>query len=130
MPQRHGGLGIIDLQHRNASLLAKWNWRYHIEKNALWRELLPLNLALLTLISSRAQNLSIHLKVLGPLKLPRALFTHTSSTNSAMDVLYLFGMTWMGSQPLQQLFPSLYQLCTIKNAPVSDFWNHTSASWA
>lgn len=34
--KEHGGSGILDLEHRNSSLLAKWIWRYHKEHKALW----------------------------------------------------------------------------------------------
>ncbi|CAN1332114.1 Putative ribonuclease H protein At1g65750 [Linum perenne] len=35
-----GGLGVHDLKTLNLALLSKWSWRYSVEKNAWWRELL------------------------------------------------------------------------------------------
>ena len=39
-PQLAGGLGLVDLDLQNWSLLAKWWWRYGEEKDALWRRVM------------------------------------------------------------------------------------------
>lgn len=35
-PTENGGLGLKSLQQFNNSMLAKWSWRYAIEREALW----------------------------------------------------------------------------------------------
>lgn len=35
-PTEEGGLGIQTAKGRNLAYLAKLNWRFHIEKEALW----------------------------------------------------------------------------------------------
>ena len=38
--KKEGGLGIQTARGRNTSLLAKLNWRFHEEKEALWAKVL------------------------------------------------------------------------------------------
>ncbi|GKA93191.1 RNA-directed DNA polymerase, eukaryota, reverse transcriptase zinc-binding domain protein [Tanacetum coccineum] len=35
-PRKNGGLGIGSLMESNQSLLAKWQWRFRMEENAIW----------------------------------------------------------------------------------------------
>lgn len=35
-----GGLGILGREQRNVSLLAKWTWWFHLEKEALWHRVI------------------------------------------------------------------------------------------
>ena len=37
--KRYGGLGVRNLKVHNNSLLTKWLWRYNLEDQALWKEL-------------------------------------------------------------------------------------------
>ena len=37
---KKGGLGLHSAKGKNLALLAKLNWRFHNEKNALWRKVL------------------------------------------------------------------------------------------
>ena len=37
-PIQNGGLGLKDLQRFNRALLGKWLWRYGMERDALWRQ--------------------------------------------------------------------------------------------
>ncbi|CAN1792638.1 Putative ribonuclease H protein At1g65750 [Linum perenne] len=39
-PRCFGGLGIQDMKILNAALLSKWAWRFAVERNAWWRNLL------------------------------------------------------------------------------------------
>jgi len=39
-PKEDGGLGLQSVRGRNTVLLAKLNWRYHIEKEAPWAQVL------------------------------------------------------------------------------------------
>lgn len=41
-PKEKGGLGLQTAKGRNISLLAKLNWRLHVEKEALWAQVLRL----------------------------------------------------------------------------------------
>ena len=38
--KRYGGLGVRNLKVHNNSLLTKWLWRYNLEDQALWKELI------------------------------------------------------------------------------------------
>ena len=37
-----GGLGICGVLNLNKALLGKWNWRFVVEDNALWREFIKI----------------------------------------------------------------------------------------
>lgn len=39
-PKKEGGLGLHSAKGKNLALLAKLNWRFHNEKNTLWRKIL------------------------------------------------------------------------------------------
>ncbi|CAL1402748.1 unnamed protein product [Linum trigynum] len=43
LPKQLGGLGITDLGIRNQALLIKWWWRYALERNVWWRQLIAQN---------------------------------------------------------------------------------------
>ena len=38
--KKEGGLGLQDAKGKNTALLAKINWRFHVEKEALWAKVL------------------------------------------------------------------------------------------
>ena len=37
-----GGLGICSLLNFNKALLGKWNWRFAMEENSVWRNIISL----------------------------------------------------------------------------------------
>ena len=38
--KRYGGFGVRNLKIHNNNLLTKWLWRYNLEDQALWKELI------------------------------------------------------------------------------------------
>lgn len=40
MPKENGGTGVVDLSVKNSALMAKWSWRYAVERDALWRKVI------------------------------------------------------------------------------------------
>ena len=44
-PKEEGGLGLQTAKGRNTALLAKLNWRFNVEKEALWARVLRQNIA-------------------------------------------------------------------------------------
>ncbi|XWS32389.1 hypothetical protein CRYUN_Cryun23aG0155400 [Craigia yunnanensis] len=39
-PKMFGGLGISNIINKNTAMLAKWWWRFGVEKEAIWRKLI------------------------------------------------------------------------------------------
>jgi len=35
-----GGLGVKDISRFNVALVAKWKWRYGMEKDGIWKDIL------------------------------------------------------------------------------------------
>ena len=40
--KKKGGLGVRNLALMNKALLSKWNWRFAIEKEAFWKQVISL----------------------------------------------------------------------------------------
>ena len=40
LEKRKGGLGVRNLSLMNLALLCKWSWRYAIEREALWKQVI------------------------------------------------------------------------------------------
>ncbi|KAH1057944.1 hypothetical protein J1N35_036009 [Gossypium stocksii] len=39
-PKEKGGARVVNLAIKNKALLAKWKWRFMVEKNALWSKVI------------------------------------------------------------------------------------------
>ncbi|KAJ4843752.1 hypothetical protein Tsubulata_044099 [Turnera subulata] len=57
-PKIHGGLGVEDLSLKNRCLLYKWFWRYSMEEEHLWRQLIYAKYGLHTQAMSPSFNLA------------------------------------------------------------------------
>lgn len=40
LPKAKGGAGVVDIRVKNKSLLAKWCWRFAVDREALWRKII------------------------------------------------------------------------------------------
>ncbi|KAI3815120.1 hypothetical protein L1987_14776 [Smallanthus sonchifolius] len=112
-----GGLGLGSLRDANSALLAKWWWRFKVEHNRLWRNVIwslhsnsrawsyiPIKISRsgtwkqIYGISSRLSARGIDIS-----KLIRGIVGEGSS-------IYFWRDVWLGSSPLAELYPSLFAL--------------------
>uniref|UniRef100_A0A251U4I0 Putative RNA-directed DNA polymerase, eukaryota, Reverse transcriptase zinc-binding domain protein n=1 Tax=Helianthus annuus TaxID=4232 RepID=A0A251U4I0_HELAN len=124
-PIEYGGLGFGSLRDANLSMLAKWWWRFKVEKQGLWRKVIwALH------HTSRTWNyIPARLSLAGPwkqiFKISNALSergviiskTIKEHVGNGLDVAFWVDV-WLGTIPLFILFPNLFsvemdKLCTV-----------------
>lgn len=135
-----GGLSISNLYYRNMTLLAKWWWKFHGEKNSSWMKFL----------SSKYGEDFIYKKNLDTKKMS-LMFRDIWKCKSDSHVQNLINNwmfkwkigdgrkvkfwkdIWNGSNPLSTSFKRLFHLFADKNISVSDMktiWSgYNSAQW-
>ncbi|MFS8018578.1 putative reverse transcriptase zinc-binding domain-containing protein [Helianthus anomalus] len=126
-PIEYGGLGFGSLKDANLAMLAKWWWRFKIEKDGLWRNLIWAihhNNRSWTAIPAKVsmsgpwkQIMSIH----DPLARRGIDLKKTMKTvmvNGSDTSFWLDG--WMGEIPLNLRYPRLFSLERSKMCNVAD----------
>ena len=125
LEKRKGGLGVRNLSLMNLALLCKWSWRYAIEREALWKQV----------ISQRygeddggwhSCEVSERFDV-GLWKVIRKKWNYLSDrltfqVDNGQRVRFWMDK-WYGDEPLYESFPSLFTLSSSKEAWVADVWN-------
>ncbi|GKE19722.1 RNA-directed DNA polymerase, eukaryota, reverse transcriptase zinc-binding domain protein [Tanacetum coccineum] len=139
-PVKLGGLGIGSLKAFNLSLLSKWLWRWHTDKEALWYH---------TLHSIHGPNGGDFLKYtsivtkgswydilkachdVNSLNIPLSSF-FTRSIGEGVSVKF-WDEEWLGTFKLADVYPRLYALESMKDCNVSDrllkLSGHLSSAW-
>ena len=125
--KKKGGLGIRNLTKLNNSLLGKWNCRFVVEDNPLWKGLI---------------NLKYGLEEGGWFsKVPKGRFgvgvwkdIRREAQQLKQDYRFILGNggwirfwedKWCGRNLLCEMFPTLYALADSKGAMVGEVWNST-----
>jgi hypothetical protein len=127
--KKEGGLGVKDLRIMNISLLSKWKWRLLSEGQSIWKKvlqerygggergvgwmsrLLPPNIA-----SSWWNDLVSVGVVVGSDRLRDIFFRKLGNGG---DTIFWHD-TWVGVQPLKEVFPRLFLVSTQKECSVSE----------
>ncbi|KAJ0805669.1 putative RNA-directed DNA polymerase [Helianthus annuus] len=126
-PLDYGGLGFGTLRDANLAMLAKWWWRFKTDRNGLWRKVVwSIH------NSSRSWNpIPTKVSIAGPWKqifgislvLSRLGVDITKSIKGVVrggaEVAFWVD-TWAVSEPLQALFPLLFQLEKFKGCLVAE----------
>ncbi|TYI38301.1 hypothetical protein ES332_A02G016800v1 [Gossypium tomentosum] len=129
-PKVMGGAGVVNLGIKNRALLAKWSWRFAIEKEAMWRKVI------LAKYESKVQRWRF--KTTHPKDMSTVWRGIVENAKDAvvskwvgMDSFYwrigngratLFWMDiWCDNQPLKHDFPRLFCLARQKESLVADF---------
>jgi hypothetical protein len=121
-PYSNGGLAIRNIRQFNEALLGKWLWRFGVEKEALWRQVIvekygsmeggwmskvpigPYGVGLWKFIRHRWDKFSRLLK-----------FEVGDGTN-----IRFWEDVWCGGEPLKDVFPELHRIARVQAAVVAD----------
>ncbi|KAH1040222.1 hypothetical protein J1N35_041965 [Gossypium stocksii] len=101
-PKVKGGAGVANLGIKNKALLAKWNWRFAIEKEVLW---------LKRGIVENSKDAKVS-KWVGS----ESFFWKIGNRNSGL----FWWDIWCRNRPLKLLYPRLFRLAKHKESTIAD----------
>ena len=140
MPKRMHGLGVGDVEMKNAALLFKWWWRYLVEKDTLWKQVVSScnNMAVDRPIDDQnlAKGSSPWLTICD---LPNKNPTLRDSIYNGIRFLAgnnlrinFWEDLWLGEHWLMVKFPRLYRISLMQNYLISDcgFWDGLLWNWS
>lgn len=118
--KEHDGLGVCNLKLMNMCMLAKWCWRFGIEKNKLWHKLFEYGVEFSSRIPGKpscTHGVSCWKTITECANLidnNSSIFIHSGENTS------FWNDTWIGDDSLAALFRCLYKLSRDKNIRISD----------
>ncbi|CAJ2644735.1 unnamed protein product [Trifolium pratense] len=139
-PKDKGGLGIKNLESFNDSLLCKWKWRCLNDLSASWFNLLHFRYGSFAdnfLYGEGRESLK-HASIwwrdmwkTGGAEEGGWFVNNISSILSDGNNIAFWKEKWLGMEPLSELYPSLFQKSTHKDACISNMgiWNNNMWSW-
>ncbi|XP_045798020.1 uncharacterized protein LOC123892259 [Trifolium pratense] len=139
-PKDKGGLGIKNLKSFNDSLLCKWKWRCLNDLSASWFNLLHFrygSFAANFLYGEGRESLK-HASIwwrdmwkTGGAEEGGWFVNNISSILGDGNNIAFWKEKWLGMEPLSELYPSLFQKSTHKDACISNMgiWNNNMWSW-
>ncbi|RVX20623.1 putative ribonuclease H protein [Vitis vinifera] len=120
-----GGLGVKSLSLLNKTLLAKWNWRFANEREALWNQVIRGKYG-----EARGGWCSREVREAHGLGLWKGIRVDWKLVSDRMAFIVGNGKRvsfwrdrWCGESPLCMTFPSLFALTVEKEAWVADIWD-------
>lgn len=94
-PKESGGLGIGSLKSANHALLAKWAWKFKVEKSTIWRK---------SVVEEDCKVISeLSLLNFNPCDKMKATIGKGNSVSFWLD-------NWVLDEPLFSIFPNLFKL--------------------
>ncbi|RVW32762.1 putative ribonuclease H protein [Vitis vinifera] len=131
--KRKGGLGVRSLALLNKALLCKWSWRFAVEREALWRQVISAKYG-----EEEGGWRSCVVRGSFGVGLWKAIRRGWEAVGN--NLAYAVGNgrrirfwedKWCGDDKLCSLFPSLYAISLDKEAWVADVWSHSGGGvWA
>ncbi|RVW71359.1 putative ribonuclease H protein [Vitis vinifera] len=131
--KRKGGLGVRSLALLNKALLCKWSWRFAVEREALWRQVISAKYG-----EEEGGWRSCVVRGSFGVGLWKAIRRGWEAVGN--NLAYVVGNgrrirfwedKWCGDDKLCSLFPSLYAISLDKEAWVADVWSHSGGGvWA
>ncbi|KAJ0599393.1 putative RNA-directed DNA polymerase [Helianthus annuus] len=127
LPKEKGGIGIGSLKDANIALLAKWWWRFKVDKNSIWRKVIwsfhnnarswsfiPVKVSVPG-IWKQVAKIELDLSSIGIdlVGLFKSKFVRGSETAFWMEA-------WTSDEPFRSKFPALYALERSKRVMVAD----------
>ncbi|KAJ0445231.1 putative RNA-directed DNA polymerase [Helianthus annuus] len=126
-PKDYGGMGFGSLREANLAMMAKWWWRFKVDRSGLWRRVV-------WGIHRNSRTWSfvpIKLSISGPWKQLARVYldlnevgvdlVHMFRGKPGFDSqIYFWKESWLFDVPLYRRFPNLFELETNKNVLVGD----------
>ena len=122
-----GGLGIRSLSKFNKALLGKWNWRFTMEENSVWRNIISLKYGMedggwFSNTPRGSYGVGIWKDICKEVIQMRQ---NCSIEVGIRHKVRFWEDVWCGEAPLCSSFPSLYEVGSLKGAKVADLWEVT-----
>ncbi|RVW94842.1 putative ribonuclease H protein [Vitis vinifera] len=130
----NGGLGVKSLSILNKALLCKWSWRFAMEREAFWNQVIRENMGGARGMEFKGSKGETH-----GVGLWKTLRKEWEVVKSRLVFVVGNGKRikfwkdiWCGDEPLCVSFPSLFALAVSKDAWVKDVWrcNEGVGSWS
>ena len=122
-PYSHGGLAIKNLRRFNKALLGKWLWRFGVEREAYWRRVIVVKYG--SLEGGWMSKASSGPHGVGLWKFIRSRWDTFSEFVSFevghSSLIRFWDDVWCIEEPLKFVYPELYCIACVKDAPVADF---------
>ncbi|WJZ92487.1 hypothetical protein VitviT2T_011477 [Vitis vinifera] len=125
LERKKGGLGVRHLALMNKALLGKWNWRFAIEREVLWKKVISHKYGVeeggWCTRAERGRHgvglwKAIRKEWLG-------MYSSLAFRVGNGRRVRFWKDKWCGDEPLYESFPSLFAISQAKDAWVSDVWN-------
>ena len=119
-----GGLGLGNLVAKNISLVAKWHWRFPLETTSLWHRVIRSKYGVQQ--NGWDANIGIGATHASPWKFISQVY-HSFSSLLSLRVgdgtrIRFWEDLWIGESSFLELFPRLYRVSSLHNAPISEFF--------
>lgn len=122
--RKFGGLGVKSLRKMNKALLSKWQWRFAIEKTALWRSIIAEK------YGTEALNwFSKYPTVTYGRSLWKGIMKCSSIFRSHIRFKVNYGTgtrfwmdNWLTDEPLHSKYPNLFVVSREKNLTVAEVY--------
>ena len=122
-----GGLGIRSLSKFNKALLGKWNWRFAMEENSVWRNIISLKYGMEDggwFSSTPRGSYGVGLWKDICKEVIQMRQNCSIEVGNGLKVRF-WENVWCGEAPLCSSFPSLYEVAISKGAKVAELWEVT-----
>ena len=122
-----GGLGIRSLLNFNKALLGKWNWRFAMEENSEWRNIISLKYGMQDggwFSNTPRGNYGVGLWKDICKEVIQIRQNCSIEMGNGCKVKF-WEDVWCGEAPLCSFFPSLYEVASSKGDKVVDLWEVT-----
>ncbi|RVX18713.1 putative ribonuclease H protein [Vitis vinifera] len=125
LERKKGGLGVRNLALMNKALLGKWNWRFAIESEALWKQAINHKYGVeeegwCTRAVSGRHGVGLWKAIR---KEWLGMYSNLAYRVGNGRRVRFWKDKWCGDEPLCESFPSLFAISLAKDAWVSEVWN-------
>ena len=122
--KRCGGLGVRNLKMHNNSLHTKWLWRYNLEDQALWKELIQNKYGQEDQWCSEEVTETYSVGVWRTIRNLWLAFRDNVRIKVGRGNKALFWKEdWTGQGSLENLFPGLFSICLNPDSKIQEVWS-------